>query len=199
MREHVLRCAVCLVFVSGLLTACTPLEKRIDLNYQRAVSAAGGSGEVFVAKPELGTQPLKMPGGRSIVGTVKDAGTQIVTADDPGEWVMRALIQELYGAGYEIKTVAVMPQDAPKGVAVRILRMSANQTTDGLILTTNTDIELAADLWKNGRLVKTLTVSTGSEDQGLDRSGEFVAEALVRTLQSAMKQLVPGVVKTLEG
>jgi hypothetical protein len=82
---------------------------------------------------------------------------------------------------------------------VRVTRLSVSQNIDGLFATTSTDIALAADIRKNGRLVKTLNVSAGGQDEGFDRSAAFVSESLQKVLQSAMEQLIPGIVKTLEG
>jgi hypothetical protein len=92
-----------------------------------------------------------------------------------------------------------MPAAASKGVRLRVTRFSVNQNIEGLLVTTSTDIAVAADIWKNGRLVKTLNVSAGGQDQGFDRSAPFVSESLQKVLQSAMQQLIPGIVKTLEG
>jgi hypothetical protein len=192
-------CFFILVLLTGLLFGCAPLEKRVPLTYQRAGGASGGTGEVYLLRPVLEQQLPKMPGGRAVLGVVKDSDTQIVAAEDVSQWVMNALMQELYSAGYEVRTALQLPADAPKGVRVRVQSVSSNQTSDGLILTTSTDIKLAADIFRAGQLTKTLTVATGSQDQGLDRSAEFVAESLQKTLQSAMQQLIPGIVNALEG
>jgi uncharacterized lipoprotein YajG len=198
MREQSFRHILFLVLPALLLIGCASLEKRVDLGYERKTSITGGAGELLIAKPVTEHHVVRAPGGRTVLGTVNEAGTQITTTDDVSEWIMRALMQELYGAGFEIKTVGRMPEHAGKGVLVRIVRLSGNQSTDGITITTRTDIELAADLWKNGRLLKTITVATGSEDKGLDRSGAFVSDALQRTLQAAMQQLLPEIVRSLE-
>ena len=52
-------------------------------------------------------------------------------------------------------------------------------------------------LWKAGRLVKTLTVSAKDEEEGMDRSSEPVREALDKLLQGAMKELIPAIVEVL--
>ena len=33
-----------------IATGCAPLEKRVDLTYQRFVNATGGSGQIFVTR-----------------------------------------------------------------------------------------------------------------------------------------------------
>ncbi len=189
---------VCLLGI-GVILGCTPLEKRVDLTYQKSVIGQRGSGDVFVTRPVVEPQMPRVPGSLPVIGTVKETGTRIIATSDVSDWVMTALMQELYAAGYEVKTVPQIPPAAAKGVHVRITRLSVNQTIEGLLVTTSIDIAMAADIRKNGQLVKTLNVSAGGQDQGFDRSAAFVSESLQKVLQSAMQQLIPGIVKTLEG
>ncbi len=189
----------CLLVASMVISGCTPLEKRVDLTYQKSVTGQHGSGDVFVTRPVVEPQMPKVPGSLPVIGTVKETGTRIIATSDVSDWVMAALMQELYAAGYEVRTVPQIPPAARKGVHVRVTRLSVIQNIENLLVTTTTDIALAADIWKNGQLVKTLNVSTGGQDQGFDRSAGFVAESLQKVLQSAMQQLIPGIVKTLEG
>ena len=55
-----------------------------------------------------------------------------------------------------------------------------------------------AQLWKNGQLVKTLTVGARAEEEGVDRSSEPIRLALRKTLQTVMQDLVPEIIKVLE-
>lgn len=190
---------VCLLVAIGIIFGCTPLEKRVDLTYRKSVTGQRGAGDVSVTRPLVEPQMPRVPGSLPVIGTVKETGTRIIATSDVPDWVMAALMQELYAAGYEVKTVPQMPPAVAKGVHVRVTRLSVNQNIEGLLVTTSTDIAMAADIWKNGQLVKTLNVSTGGQDQGLDRSAAFVSESLQKVLQSAMQQLIPGIVKTLEG
>ena len=59
-----------------------------------------------------------------------------------------------------------------------VTRLSADQEDKGLILTTSTEMELSAEIWKEGRLSKTLTVKVSSRDEGMDRTGEPVGASL---------------------
>ena len=185
------------IIFSSLLVGCATLEKPVDLTYSHAVTAGGGSGEAYLAMPVIEPHLLKMPRGRTVLGTVKGTATQIVTSDDVSQWIIGALTDELHSAGYEIRTVPRLPPGVPQGVSVRVVKLSADQATDGLLLTTSTDISLAAEVWKQGVLVKTLTAEAARQDQGLDRSGTFVGATLQETLQSAMEQLVPDIIGAL--
>ncbi|MGD0232060.1 MAG: hypothetical protein ABSC19_17180 [Syntrophorhabdales bacterium] len=178
----------------ALLSGCAPLEKRVDLNYRQAVYGSGGSGEIFLARPVFEKQPAQLPGGRVILGPVRGTDTLIVTTDDLSQWIADALIQELSSVGYEVRRVPALSARVSRGVVLKVQNFSCNQLAGELVLTTSTHIALVADVWENGRVVKTLTASAGSEDQGLDRSGPVVAASLEKTLQSTLRELVPGII-----
>lgn len=182
--------------IACLLFACASVEKRVDLTYERAVETKGGSGEVYLARPVVEVRLEKIP-GRTVLGSVRNRGTQIVTGDDVSDWVFDALAGELRHAGYEIRRSPALPAGAPKGVVVRVVGLSADQQDKGVFLTTSSEMALSAEIWKNGRLSKTFTARVSSQDDGMDRSGEAVGSSLRKTLQSAMRELVPGVVDAL--
>jgi hypothetical protein len=187
---------VILVAVVCLAAGCASVEKRADLTYMRATEVRGGPGEVYLAKPLIDGQLRKIP-GRTILGSVQNTGTQIVTTDDASDWIGRALTDELRHAGYEVRSTPALPPDVNKGILVRVTRLSADQEDKGIILSTSTEMELSAEIWKDGRLSKTLTVKVSTRDEGIDRSGEPVGASLRKTLQSAMVQLMPGIVGAL--
>jgi hypothetical protein len=194
---HLMRC-ITLLLISGVcLAGCVSFEKVADLTYGRITGTKGGSGEVYLAKTVVEQPFPRLPGGRVVLGTVKDSVTQIVTSGDISRWIVSALMEELYSAGYEVRTVDSLPQKVTRGVLVRIVHLSSNQDSDGLVLRTSTEIDLAAEMWRAGRLAKTLTVSASSQDEGIDRSGAVVTSSLRATLQSAFGQLMPGIISTL--
>ena len=194
------RCVIGLLLfmlLAGLSACTTPLEKRLDLTgYQPAVQAVKGSGEVFLARPVLEEKLPVLPGGRVVLGYVEGTGEQLVTQDDLSAWVAGALAGELQSAGYDVRRTSSLPERVLRGVVVKIVRLSVRQK-NGLLLATSTDINLAVDVWKDGRLVKTLTAGADSKDEGIDRSGDFAAASLRRQLQWVMQELVPDIVKTL--
>jgi hypothetical protein len=172
---------------------CAALEKRVDLTYGPTANVRGGPGEIFLAKPVIDVRFQRMPGS-VVMGSVRNTGALILTGDDVSGWVMGALRDELRRAGYEVRTGPALPADIRKGILARVTELSANQEGKGLILATSTEMGLLAEIWKDGRLLKTLTVKVRNQDDGLDRTGEPVAASLRKALQSAMAQLMPGII-----
>ena len=179
-----------------IMAGCASVEKRVDLTYQRHVDATGGSGEIFVAQPTIKRNPEALPAGREVLGKAGDA--DIVIAQSPADWLLSAIKEELSAAGYEVKTVAVLPPDVPKGVKPSIVALSAHQSSSIVKVTTITEVKLEAELWKNGKLLKTLTASAQDHEEGADRSSEPIRQALEKALQGAMEELVPEIVKALQ-
>lgn len=190
--------AVALIYLASFITSCASLDQRIDLIYENVVHSKGGSGELFISKPIEKYNALKKPSGALVVGMVKGTEREIITHDSTSDWVMLAFVQEFYTAGYNVKTVAELPADAPKGIKVTISELAANQIPGTLIIKTDSKIKLMVDLWKNGKLVKTLTTEAGHADEGLDRSAKPISILLKKTMQNLMQQLVPDIIKAIE-
>ena len=179
-----------------IATGCAPLEKRVDLTYQRFVNATGGSGQVFVAEPVMKQNLPELPSGKQVVGKAEDV--DVVITESPVNWLLSALMQELSAAGYDVKTVPALPAGVSKGVQATVLALSANQSSNVLTVTTVTEVKLEAQLWKNGQIIKTLTAAARDQEEGMDRSSEPIRWALEKTLQRAMQELVPDIIKSLE-
>ena len=181
----------------ALIPACASLEKKVDLTYGQVAPGAGNAGDVGLATPVFEKPLPGLPGGRLLLGTVRGTTTiQIVTEDDPRLWIMNAVEQQLGAAGYTVRNIPALPASVDRGVLVRVRSLSSNQDSDVIVLTTNTDIALAVEVWKDGRLKKTLTASASSQDEGLDRSGEVVAASLRKNLTLTLQELMPGILDT---
>jgi hypothetical protein len=189
--RHLLPLCLALVVVG-----CASLEKRVDLTYGTVVTSSGGSGEVFIAQPVMKQTLTALPSGKQIIGRVGEA--DIVVRGSPENWVLSALIQELSAAGYQVKTVPTLPNNVSKGMAATILALAANQSSNLLTLTTVTDLRMEVQLWRAGRLIKTLTASAQDHEEGTDRSSEPIRSALEKTLQRIMQELLPDIVTALE-
>jgi len=198
MATRVLRLMACTLplFLLIFAASCAQVEKRVDLTYGRFVNASGGAGQVFVAQPIEQYSVAALPAGKQVIGKAENA--DVVTKDNPATWLLSALAQELSAAGYEVKTVPNLPADASKGVKAAILALSANQSSKVLTITTVTEVKLEIQLWKNGQLINTLTAGARDQEEGLDRSAEPIRWALEKTLQRAMQELVPDIIKSLK-
>src|SRR5574340_1076488 len=157
--------AAAIFLIAGAATACSRLDQRADLSYEKIVNAKGGSGELFISKPVEQHKAFKKPSGEMAIGKIKDTDREIITDDSISDWVMLALIQELYTAGYNVKTVSELPVDVVKGVKIIISGIKADQVFGTLIIKTESEIRLSAEMWKNGKSVKTLKIEGSHEEK----------------------------------
>ena len=191
------KCAFSLILLALLIvTRCAPVEKRVDLTYGSSVKATGGSGEVLVAQPVMKQNLEVLPSGRQIIG--KSGDIDIVIGENPANWLLSALKLELSAAGYDVKTVPTLPAGVSKGINTIFLTLSANQSSKVLTIVTTTDVKLEVQLWTNGQLAKTLTVSAQDYEEGADRSSEPIRLALEKTLNRVMQELLPDIIKGLQ-
>jgi hypothetical protein len=185
-------------FIFSLLTGCASVNQNVNLTYDVAVDAKGGSGELFLAGPEETYNAVKQPSGEMILGSVKGTDRNVVTRSNVGDWIMVAFMEELRAAGYNVKPINELPGNAAKGLKIIVSKVTANQTTELVTITTTVDMKIFVEIWKNG--TKMITLGTGStiEKKGIDRSEKPIELAMKETLQNALQQLLPGIINTLE-
>lgn len=187
-----------MVFILLGLFACSPADKRADLSYDRTVNAKGGLGELFIAKPSVKFDASRNASGDLVIGIIKGTGRDVVTRDDVSDWLMRAFSEELNAAGYRVTEVQKLPGEVSKGLAISVSKLSADQTPETLTISTVSNMKVGAEVWRDGKLVKILTVTADSEEKGIDRSAEPITNVLKRALQDIMRRLVPDIISTLE-
>ncbi len=183
------------LFISG----CGGVDKKVELRYERLGGLKGGAGELYIARPVEKHNIAKKPSGAFILGRIKGTDADVVTEDSISDWVMSALSEEFTFAGYHVKVVPELPESAPKGIKVVIFKVTANQEAGLVTMKSNTDLKISFELWKGKRNVRNLSVETGAEEKGMDRSPEPVNTALKKALQKAVEKTVPDIIKALEG
>jgi hypothetical protein len=194
--KHVL--TIALILTVSYMTGCASVDQRVNLAYEKVVDSKGGSGELLIAKPVEQHNAFKKPSGELVIGKIKDTDREIITTDSISEWLMLAFVQELYTAGYNVKTVSELPADVIKGIKITISEIKAAQVFGTLIVKTESGIKLSVEVWKNGKYVRTLNIEGDHEEKGVNRSAEPVSTLLQKNLQNLMQKLVPDIIKTME-
>lgn len=188
--------------LSGVLLisyGCGGVHK-VGLNYEKIVNARGGSGEIFIAKPLAIFSPPKNPSGQVILGSYWDMVTwELVTEDNIVDWFVNALSQELDFAGYHINTVQELPQNVSKGIRVIVIKVDVTHQT-GVRDEFTTNILFNVEIWKNGIKVNDFYVEgVGVYAAFTFRIAKSVATSLNAAMQSSMKEIIPKLIKILEG
>ncbi len=191
-----LRSLVLLIFLTVCIAGCAPVQQRVVLTYGRFVNASGGSGQIFVAAPLARYSAAPFAAGKEVLG--KTGEEDIFTQDNPARWFFTALAEELSAAGYEVKACPELPDNASKGIRPAIVGLSAHQSFNVLTVSTVAEVKLEAQVFKNGRLIKTLSAGARDEYEGVERTSEPIRLSLEKTLQGSLKQLIPDIIKNLE-
>lgn len=191
-------CVPTLLFLVILFSGCASYDQRVSLTYETAVNAVGGQGEIFLAKPVEKQGAVRTAEGIVVIGEIKETNRRIITKDDISIWIMNAFKNEMTKAGYSIKTIETLPEDVSKGIRINILKVLVNQETGLLNVKTSTEIKISADVFKNGKLIKTINTGSDSKDMDIDHSSDPITRALQSNLQNTMKYLVPDVIKELQ-
>jgi hypothetical protein len=190
--------AIALMIALSCMTGCASVDQRVNLAYEKIGNFEGGSGDLLIAKPVEKYNAFKIPSGVLVIGKIKDTGREIITSDSISDWLMLAFVQELYTAGYNVKTVSELPPDVVKGITITVSEIKADQVFGTLTVKTDIGIKLSVGVWKNGRLVKTLPIEADKEEEGVSRSAKTVSTMLRQDLRNLMQNLVPSIIKTLE-
>ena len=186
--------AVVLCIASG----CSTVEIRANLVYESVAAPGGATGEILLARAVERHNALKLPGGKVLLGTVKNSGTEIVTADSAVDWVGLAMTKELTNAGFRVTSVPELPRGAPRGVNVAILGVGVEQEDNFVMLTTTATVRVEVEVWRDGANVRTFSAESEAQEIGIDRSSKPITGALMRALQGAIRKLVPDLVKLLD-
>lgn len=181
------------------MTGCASVDQRVNLAYGRIGNFRGGSGELLIAKPIEKDNAFMNLSGALVIGRIKGTGREVVTTDSVSDWLMLAFVQELYTAGYNVKTVSELPADVAKGITITVTELKADQVFGTVTVRTHIGIKLSVGVWKNGRLVKTLPIKADRDEEGVSRSATAVSTLLQQDLQDLMSNLVPNIIETLEG
>lgn len=186
------------LFIALSSAGCSSMDQRVELGYEKVVSAQGGSGDLYIAKAAEKHAAVRKPSGTLMIGMVKGTDRDVVTSDNVSEWLTLALVQELYAAGFNVRTVDDLPLNASRGLKTDILSLTANQSVDFLTVTTTTGLQVSVEIWQEGKKSQALTINAGNEEKGADRSSAPISQSLRKSLQNLMRQLVPDIVKALQ-
>lgn len=192
-----------LACVTFILSSCAFVNQRVDLTYDKAVQASGGSGEVLISKPKINL--ILKKDSDWVIGNARNPVGQktadVVTGSNIGDWINGALIRELSDAGYKTKPVSAMPQSVSKGIEVTVNKLFVDDKLiqQDRVYGAETDLIFSLDIWKDDNKVKTLNVTAKGGEKYHDYfSPEKKNVSLKKALQSAMQQVIPEIIKTFE-
>lgn len=160
------------------------------------------SGEKPKARSRGGKPALRKGAtAKYVVVTVKnDSGKKlgiIVSSLASDELLRDALREELNAAGYTVRQVNTLPEDAAKGISLSRVYVDAEQVTGLLEVEGTCKVSVSLDLWRNGARVRRLDYVSSYSDSAITDRDQLLQATLQKALQDVMRQAIPEVINTL--
>jgi len=181
--------------------ATTTNDRRVDILYQPAANATGGSGTINLVQ-----------GGRSasqqatniqwVLGQLTDSDGKktgnVVTSIAPASLAMDALNQELKKAGYQVVQPGNMPADAKKGVSLNDVTIKLDETDSTLKNEAKCSVRLSLQPWRDGSAVSTVSYEAEYSESAVTDRDQLLNRVLQKALQLVMTRSVPEIVTAVE-
>lgn len=183
-----------IIFLFIALTAqAATADQKVNFLYHPTAFASGGSGDIFLAQS---IQPLSgRPSAEWIIGGIQNSSGEkkgnVVTERPPVDTLMDAFSQELKAAGYNVMTVADLPDGVKKGIKLTSVSIGLNEVDRIYKVEAKCTVKVSLSLWRNGGEIKKLDYESSYEDSTLlDR--EMI---LLKSVQMALEQLLARAVR----
>lgn len=183
------------------LSGCATVDRKVSLLYRPVTETRVGSGELLLADPHAGKEPIAAT-VQWIIGKVKNNDGEtvgnIVSTMSPEMILLDAFKQELTTAGYTVSPATALPKHASKGVAVSQIVLSMTEEASIPKDEANATLSVTVELWKNGQKIRQLTYESRISDFAVMDRSLLPGQVLERTLHQVMKQAVPEIASALE-
>lgn len=197
-------CVMVSVVFMGLLAGCATYDQSVTMLYHPVANAAGGSGELYLTA--TGIQPaMANPNNiKWIIGKVKYSDWRqsgdVASRESPNDMVLDALSRELAVAGFQVRQVSRLPEDAGKGIVVTMTDINLDEDSSIIKDEAACRVSVSLELWRTGNKVRKLDYQSRFSDEAIKgRDMLFLQTVLQNALQDVMKQAVPEIVRQLAG
>jgi hypothetical protein len=183
------------LLISLTITGCAKYGE-IELTYVPINLSSGKQGELFIEMPRDESHYRYSKNGFLVIG---EMGWQdVVTSSSPADWVVYAYAKELALAGYNVKTVEIIPDYAEKGLQFTLKHVYADSDiglfTSGVIAQVKYDIMV----WRNGVKVGTLQVEGKDQARSIPLTIKHYGLATRAALTDGVKRSLPNVVRLID-
>lgn len=190
------------LFIPVVLAGCATADKNVRLDYQPAVNAVGGKGDLYVAI----TAEKSPLAGRSdvewVLGKIKDSdGKQtgkVLSAIAPKDLVADAFIQELNAAGYKVKVVPSLPAGVAKGLDFTGITLAVDEVEGLVMAQVKGALRVKVQVWKGGAKLKQLDYEEAASIRALRTDSKVLDKTLHETVVSCTRRAIPDILQALE-
>jgi hypothetical protein len=112
--------------------------------------------------------------------------------------VADAFIQELNAAGYKVKVVPSLPQDAAKGLVFSGVTLKLNDVVEVVKAQAKGSVQVNVEFWKGGAKVKQLDYEESSSNTVMRTNSENLDKTLQDTVKTVTRKAIPEIMRALE-
>ena len=194
--------ALVAVFIFSITTGCaTVKDQRVDILYQSAANANGGSGDIHLVEesppPTGGATTIQWVFGGITNKDGENLG-KIVTDTAPTDTLMGAFVQEFKAAGYNTIQEGSIPKDAAKGMVLKSATIRVDEVKSPLSDEAKCKVKIAVEPWRDGKAITKLEYEADYTDSAVTGRDVLMSNTLLRTIQIIMKRSVPEIVNMIE-
>ena len=192
---------VVLVIASIGAGCATVSDQRVDILYQSAANATGGSGDLYLVEeappPTGGAATIQWVIGRITNKDGENLGNT-VTETAPTDTLMAAFVQEFKVAGYHTIQEGSMPKDAAKGVVLKRATIRLDEVKSPLSDEAKCKVKIAVEPWRDGKAISRLEYEAEYSDTAVTGRDVLLSNTMLRTVQTIMKRSVPEIADMIE-
>lgn len=189
------------MMIVAITAGCaTVRDQRVDILYERAANAAGGSGALYLVE-----EPPPVGGATTVqwvLGEIRnkdgDKLGNTVTDTAPTDTLMAAFVQEFKGAGYNIVQASSMPKDTAEGLALKSAVIRMDEVKSPLSDEAKCKVKITVEPWRDGKAVTRLEYEADYTESAVTGRDELPSKTMLGTIQTIMRRSVPEIVKMIE-
>ena len=190
-----------LLSLALLVPGCATVDQRVDVLYQPAANAKGGSGDLYLVR-NIPAASREASGIQWILGGIMNGdgekGGNVVTNIAPADLVVDALSQELKASGYNVMRTDSLPASPGKAVALNSVTLTLDETRSFLKDEARCAARISVQPWRDGKAVSSLEYEARYSDTAVTDRDLLLPNTLQKTLELLMARSVPEIVRMLE-
>jgi hypothetical protein len=192
---------VCIIMLM-ILTGCATYDQSVTMLYHPVTNAVGGSGELYLAATGMRPGTANSGNIKWIIGKVKYTDWRqsgdVLSKVSPNDMVLDALTREFTVAGYQVRQVNTLPEDANKGIVISLTDINLDEDSSIIKDEGSCRVTISLELWRSGNKVRKLDYQSKFSDEAIKgRDMLFLQTVLQNALQDVMKQAVPEIIRQM--
>ncbi len=200
--RKILNRTLAVLVLALLLSGCATTDQRVDILYEAAANAKGGSGDLVLSSA-IPPESVGASHVRWVLGEIKDVNGEkvgdIFTDIAPSASLMDAFNREFTAAGYSVLTAPALPAGVSKGVQLKSVEITMSEVKSWYKVEVKATVKATVTPWRNGTELNKLEYESLYSDSAATDKDLAPEKTLRKALQDLMQRGVPEIIRVIEG